>query len=142
MARDLYLEHRVKSADPLELIHILYEHTLAQVRAARTALARGDIAARTKAITKALAAIGELEGSLNHQTGGAISQNLGRLYQYMRRRLTYANCKKDDRALAEVESLCKTIDEGWTAMQGSISYPRVAAVYGAAAASGRHGWSA
>ena len=61
MPRDPYLESRVLAADPVELIHILYEHALVQVRSARAALRDGNIAGRSQAISKALAALGELE---------------------------------------------------------------------------------
>ncbi|SPE42383.1 Flagellar protein FliS [Candidatus Sulfopaludibacter sp. SbA3] len=142
MAKDVYLETRVLTADPVELIHILYEHALVQIRSARTALQAGDIAGRTKAIGKALEVVGELEGSLDHNAGGSISQNLARLYQYMRRRLVEGNVKKQGGALAEVESLMQTLDEGWSAMRHTES-PRAISSYAASAAdSDGHSWSA
>src|SRR5579872_4107269 len=105
MARDIYLESRVLSADPVELIHMLYQHALLQVQSARAALAEGDIVVRSQTIAKALAIIGELEGSLDYNAGGSLSHNLARLYQYMRRRLVDGNMRQDDAPLAEAESL-------------------------------------
>jgi flagellar protein FliS len=142
MPRDAYLESRVLTADPVELIHILYEHTLAQVKSARAALAAGDIAKRCQAITKALAALGELEGSLDLNAGGSIGGRLARLYQYMRRRLADGNVKREDRALAEVESLLQTLDEGWTAMQHAASAPAAPPFSYAVAEPVAHAWSA
>src|ERR1035437_9703566 len=103
MPRDAYLESRVLTADPVELIHMLYEHALLQVRSARSALAVGDIARRTEAITKTLAVVGELEGSLNYDAGGSISKNLAKLYQYMRKRLVDGSLKRQDEALRSGE---------------------------------------
>lgn len=142
MPRDAYLRHRILAADPVELIHILYEYALTQVKAARAALAAGDIASRSQAISKALAAVGELEGSLNHEAGGSISQNLARLYRYMRKRLTDGNVKRDDKALAEVEALMTTLDEGWSAMQHAISAPPASAYYQADGGSEARSWCA
>jgi len=142
MPRDAYLESRVLGADPVELIHILYEHTLEQVKSARAALAAGDIAGRAQAVTKALAALGELEGSLDHNAGGSISGRLARLYQYMRKRLVEGSVKREDKALAEVEALLRTLDEGWTAMQHATSAPAVPPYSYAAAESVAHAWSA
>jgi flagellar protein FliS len=130
------------AADSVELIHILYEHALVQVQSARHAAAYGDIAGRGKAIAKVLAAVGELEASLDHKAGAPISYNLARLYQYMRRRLSDANVKKDNAALGEVESLLRTLDEGWTAMQHSLSYPAATAYADAEAETREHSWSA
>jgi len=118
-----YLESRILAADPLELIHILYEHAILQLTLARKALREGDIRLRCGTVSKALAILGELEGSLDHRAGGSISHNLADLYQYMRKRLIEGNANQDDAALAEVETLWRTLDEGWTAMQGSISAP-------------------
>jgi flagellar protein FliS len=142
MPRDPYLESRVLAADPVELIHILYEHVLVQVKLGRAALRDGDIAGRSQAISKALAALGELEGSLDYNAGGSISQNLARLYQFMRKRLVDGNLKQDDAALAKVESLMQTLDEGWTAMQHAASAPTALPSSHAVAETVAHSWSA
>jgi flagellar protein FliS len=133
--RNSYLESRILAADPVELIQILYEHALIEVRNARACQRAADIAGRAKAVTKALAILGELEGSLNHKAGGSISQNLARLYQYMRKRLLEASMTRQTAALDEVESLLATLEEGWSAMQhkttapASGSYPYAAGVH-------------
>jgi flagellar protein FliS len=142
MPRDAYLESRVLTADPVELIHMLYEYALAQVGSARSALAAGDIPGRSQAIAKTLAALGELEGSLDYNAGGSISRHLARLYQYMRRRLADGNVKREDRALAEVESLMRTLDEGWTAMQHATSAPAALPYSYAVTEPVAHFWSA
>lgn len=117
MWKDAYLDTRVLSADPLELVHILYEHTLAMVADARRHLAEGRIAARGRSISRALAAIDELVNSLDRQAGGSIARNLEGLYQYMRTRLLTANIRQEDAPLAEVESLLRTLDEAWSAIR-------------------------
>ena len=111
-----YLENRILSADPVELIRILYEHGIKFVREARGALAAGDIVERSKAISRTIGILGELEGSLDMQAGGSISQNLAALYRYMRTRLPVANLKQADGPLAEVESLMQTLGGAWQAI--------------------------
>jgi len=142
MPRDPYLESRVLAADPVELIHLLYEHAAVQVKLARAALGEHNIAGRCQAISKALSVLGELEGSLDHSTGGSISQNLARLYQYMRKRLGEGNLRQDGEALAEVESLMQTLDEGWTAMQHATSVPAALPYSHAEVEIAAHSWSA
>ncbi|HUP04890.1 MAG TPA: flagellar export chaperone FliS, partial [Bryobacteraceae bacterium] len=141
MPKDPYLESRILAADPVELIHILYEHAISQVRMARAALRLGDIQTRATASSKAMAAIGELEGALNFDAGGSISQNLARLYRHMRKRIVDASVKRDDQPLAEVETLLQTLDEGWTAMQHAKPAP-AASPYSAAAEPVSHSWNA
>jgi flagellar secretion chaperone FliS len=111
-----YLETRVLSADPIELVNILYEYATLGVQDARSSLSQGDIAARAKAIAKVIAILGELESSLDHKLGGEIARHLARLYRYMREKLTLANLKQADEPLAEVEALLKTLGEAWQAI--------------------------
>jgi|ERR1700682_5413536 flagellar protein FliS len=126
MWRQAYLEERVLSADPLELICLLYQHAIDSVRDARSYLASGEIAARSRAITKAIGILGELNGSLDHGAGGAISGSLEQLYTYMTVRLTEANMRKQEAPLTEVESLLSTLAEAWKetrARQSESSQP-------------------
>lgn len=117
MPTERYLENRILSADPIELIEILYEHAIKSVREARSALAAGDIAGRCRAISRTIGILGELQGSLDKEVRGTISQNLAALYHYMRGRLTAANLKQQDGPLGEVEALMQTLGEAWKAVR-------------------------
>lgn len=112
------------SADPLELICLLYQHALDMVHEARRHLASGDIAARSRAISRAIAAVSELDASLDHSAGGEISRNLAELYRYLRRRLTEANLRQHDAPLAEVAALLATLAEGWNASRIQAAPPQ------------------
>ena len=116
MPADPYLEQRILSADPIELVQILYEHAIKSVREARRALAGGDITGRARAISRVIGILGELQGSLD-KDAGRISQNLAALYRYMLRRLTTASVRQDDGPLAEVESLLETLGSAWQSVQ-------------------------
>ena len=151
MWKDAYLESRVLAANPLELICMLYQCALDSVRDARRHLAARDIVARSRAVCRAVGAISELEGSLNHAEGGAISQNLAELYQYIRQRLTEANMLQKDAPLAEVESLLTTLSEAWketiippayasSAMRTGAEFP--AAAWLQSGGGGAHAWCA
>ena len=120
---EAYLESRVLSADPLELICLLYQHALDQVQEARRQLASGEIAARSKAISKAIGVLGTLTGSLDRKAGGDIAANLERLYGYMTVRLTEANMRQDDRILTEVQSLLITMADGWNQIRPRQTAP-------------------
>lgn len=111
--KSAYLESRILSASPLELVNILYEQAILEIQQARQSLAGGDVAARAKSISKAIAIIGELQIALDHEAGGEIAANLGRLYEYMRVRLTTANIRQSDAPLAEVARLLESIGNSW-----------------------------
>jgi flagellar protein FliS len=143
-----YLETRLLSASPTGLVSILYEYATLRVQEARTGLARGDVAARSKAVLSVIAILGELESSLDHELGGEIAANLGRLYRYMRERLTTGNIQAADAPFAEVEGLLKTLGEAWSAIaqntgaQNANAQTSVAAAGDAEAVKIPAGWSA
>jgi flagellar protein FliS len=113
MWKNTYLETRILTASPLDLVNILYEHAIQCVQDARKHLATGDIAPRATAIGKAISTIGELRSSLDQTAGGEIAVNLDSLYEYMQKRLTDSNIRKEDQPLAEVESLLQGLAESW-----------------------------
>ena len=108
-----YLESRVTGAEPLELVRLLYQAATGAVRDARRHLAAGDIAARSRAISKAYAIVGELAWSLDRERGGALAGRLAQLYDYIQRRLLEANFQQADGPLAEILSLLATLAEAW-----------------------------
>lgn len=110
---DAYLESRVMTADPLELVNLLYQACTQAVREARQHLAEGRIAERSQAINKACAIVIELATSLDHKRGGEISRRLALLYEYMQSRLLDANMQQSDAPLAEVLGLLSTLSEAW-----------------------------
>ncbi len=115
--QDAYLENRVLGSSPIELLRLLYGGAIDAVRAARARLAGGDIAARSRAISKAQAILHELDCALNREQGGELAARLGPLYAYMQTLLTHANLQQSDQPLAEVERLLTTLREGWDGIE-------------------------
>lgn len=122
-AHDAYLESRVFSASPLELVSLLYQACTGSVREARRHLAEGDIASRCRCISKAHQILVELTSSLDHESGGDLSRRLTELYDYMQRKVLEANIQQNDAPLAEVLGLLSTLAEAWD----GIREPRQAA---------------
>ena len=112
-AHDAYLESRILSADPLELVRLLYQACTGSVREARRYLAEGDIAARCRCLSKAHLILTELATSLDHDRGGDLSRGLAKLYDYIQRRLLEANSRQEDAPLSEVLGLLSTLSEAW-----------------------------
>ena len=110
---DAYLESRVLTADPIELVNLLYQACSQAVREARRHLAEGRIAERSREINQACAVLIELATALDHERGGEISQRLALLYDYMQRRLLEANMQQSDAPLADVLGLLSTLSEAW-----------------------------
>lgn len=110
---DNYLEATILSADPIELVRILYRTATDSVREARSCLATGDTAARVRAVNKAWGALRELSFCLNHEADPALARRLAELYDFMQRRLLAANFEQKDGPLAEVAGLLENLSEAW-----------------------------
>jgi flagellar secretion chaperone FliS len=111
--QDAYLESQVLTADPLELVRLLYRAAGDATRSASAHLAAGRIAERSRQISKAHAILIAVVRSLDHARGGALSRSLAELYDYMQRRLLEANQRQKAEPLVEVGSLLATLLEGW-----------------------------
>ncbi len=108
-----YQAMQVNGADRLELILLLYNGAIKELRQARDFLDKGDIEKRVRCINKAGALIGELKTALDFERGGEIAKSLDRLYAYMLRRLTEANLRKDGDTLEEIARLLETLLSAW-----------------------------
>jgi len=132
IGHEAYLEGRILSADPLELVRLLYQGASDAVRQARRSLADGDIAGRAEAISRAYEILAELAGAVDRQSG-ELGERLLLLYDYMQRLLLDANLRQEDGPLAQVLGLLSTLSEGWQAVQGQSApaRPAVSEAWGA-----------
>ncbi len=108
-----YLEATVLSADPIELVRILYRSAIESVRDARIHLAAREIGARSRSISKAVAVLIELSSCVKSDADPRLARNLVELYDYMQRRLLRANLDQADAPLAEVAGLLDNLSEAW-----------------------------
>jgi flagellar protein FliS len=115
-----YLEEKILTAEPVELVRLLYQTAIASVREARAHLRAGRIAERARANASAYAAIAELNGSLNLLAAPELAGRLRGLYHYMEARLVEANGEQLDAPLEEVLCLLTTLAEGWTAAADTL----------------------
>jgi len=110
-------EGRVEGADPHQLIAMLLDGAIERIAQARVHLHRGDVPAKGAVVTKAVAIVGELRASLNHEAGGSVAQRLDSLYDYVNRRLLFAQLNNDDEALAECARLLEPVRDGWNGIR-------------------------
>lgn len=116
------VETAVSQASPHELVNLLFEGLLKNVGSARAALKRGDIAAKGKQINNAVRIIEEgLKPALDLAQGGEIAANLNGLYGYCSLRLTVANLRNNDAALADVIRVIEPVADGWKQIGAQFS---------------------
>jgi flagellar protein FliS len=106
----------VAETQPGRLIVMLYDGALERIAAARGCLERGQLGDKSQLITRALAIVGELRGSLDLIRGGTIAAHLDDLYEYVARRLVEANASNRVEVLDEVSSLLRELRVAWVAV--------------------------
>jgi flagellar protein FliS len=112
----------VNTASPHRLVCMLFEGLCDSLDRARGAMAAGDIEAKGAAISKAVRIVEEgLRSALNQKDGGALAHDLNELYQYINKRLTYANAKNDVAAIEECRRLITPIKEAWEAIGPQVN---------------------
>ena len=108
------LETGVSSAEPHQLICMLYEGALIAIAQARKYLLEKNIPAKGQSISKAVQIIEEgLKASLDLRSGGDLARQLWQLYEYMSRRLLLASLNNDTGGMDEVLRILGDLKEAW-----------------------------
>ncbi|AFI89896.1 flagellar export chaperone FliS [Pectobacterium parmentieri] len=108
------VESAVMSANPHQLIVMLFDGAKSSMVRARILLEQGDIPGKGAALSKAINIISNgLKVGLDMEKGGELSENLSALYDYMTQRLMIANLHNDVKVIEEVETLLENIASAW-----------------------------
>ncbi|WP_447527355.1 MULTISPECIES: flagellar export chaperone FliS [unclassified Vreelandella] len=108
------VESGVMSADPHQLIVMLFDGAKASIRAARIHMQAGNVSEKGRAISKALDIVNNgLNAALDQEKGGAVAERLGSLYDYIARLLLAANLRNDEESLDQAERLLEDIASAW-----------------------------
>jgi flagellar protein FliS len=120
--RSVGVESLASTADPHQLVLMLFNGARAAVAAAKGHMERKEIAPKGETISKAISIIdGGLKASLDLNVGGPMAQNLWDLYVYMGQRLLQANIKNDAKALDEVALLLEQLGGAWESIAGKAT---------------------
>jgi flagellar protein FliS len=112
------LQSAAMSASPHQLITMLFDGAKTAITMARHHMANKEIAAKGKAISKAINIVDNgLKASLDTDTsdkaGAELVGNLSALYDYIAQRLLYANLRNDPALLDEADRLLDNISSAW-----------------------------
>lgn len=119
------LQSRTDNASPHQLVQLMIDGALVRARAAIGHIERNEISQKAELISKTIAIIDGLRGSLDMEKGGQISSNLDELYLYMNKKLLQANIDNNPQHLLEVCALLEDIKSAWDSIQNT---PEAAAV--------------
>jgi len=120
---DTYKQTQVQSSTPLEQVVLLYDGALRFMGDARAAMERRDIAARRIAVSRTLAILGELRGTLDMANGGDIAVSLQKLYGYVQERLMDAVMYHDVRGVDDSVKVLMPLRDAWRTIASTAQAP-------------------
>jgi flagellar protein FliS len=113
--RQVGIETGVAGATPHRLVSLLFDAYMDSIAQARGALKQRDMAAKGRAIGRAVRIVEEgLKAGLDLRAGGTLAEDLRALYAYVVLLLTRANLHNDDAALAECQRLLEPVRDAWS----------------------------
>ena len=116
-----YLESRVLSAQPAELVEMLYQIAIQSLRKAIGHLKSGDALARAGEITRAQEAVNELMHALDHSVGASFTQTLASLYAYVQQQILKGHAGPSEDALQRAIGILNTLQEGWSGVCAELA---------------------
>ena len=134
------LETGVAAASPHKLIVMLFDGALTSLTIALTEMHAKNIAAKGRAISKAIRIIEEgLRASLDKSQGGEIAGSLDSLYEFISRRLVQANLENKPEHIQEAQRLLGELRGAWLAIdpEAAARQAHATALQGSAAATRR-----
>lgn len=116
----LGVETGVVSANPHELVLMLFDGASAAVSLALHHMRNGDMLEKGRSVSKAVMIIESgLRASLNKEVGGGLAASLDSLYVYMSSRLMSGHARNEPQSLEEVRALLGELKDAWA----SIGHP-------------------
>jgi len=113
------MESRALSAQPIEIVHMLYQVAIDNLYAAISCLDTGDAFSRARAVTKAEEAVQELMISLDHSVA-PFTRTLADLYRYVLDSTVKGHAKKSKEAFEEALSVLTTLAVAWAQVKDEL----------------------
>jgi flagellar protein FliS len=127
MPYDAYRDHMqqaILTADPMELVVLLYSGLQDSISQARQCLHQRDVTGRSAAVSRALEILAELSNSLDRDRGGDLAQSLSKLYDFTSDRLQNGNFRQEEAPFVEAEQVVTTLLSAWRELCSSQNQAR------------------
>lgn len=131
-----YREMEILSASPEQLVVILFDQLLINLRRARMAIDAGKVEMRLPPLQKSREIVSELLATLDHEKGGAIAANLSGLYAFMLGELVEQGMKPEVTRLDRVTAMVGELRDAFariaaqrTGAPAAAAQPQAAAGY-------------
>jgi flagellar secretion chaperone FliS len=144
-ARRIYQDSAVRGATPIELVILLYDSAIEDMRRALTAMQKSDIETRANEIGHALMVLQQLQGTLDFERGGSAAKQFEQFYNLVRAKLLEAQLRGSAELMQQQIRYMSEVRDCWSQARRVLE-PRPASVTPAAGGpsgeGGSNQWSA
>jgi flagellar protein FliS len=109
-----YQEAKIMGSSREQLVVLLYEHLLANLRRAAIQLHKQDIEGRGRSLERASDIVFELLSALDHDAGGELASRLAALYAYFIGEISTIGRTQDAVRLDRLTSLVAMLHKSWS----------------------------
>lgn len=110
-ARRQYQDSAVQGATPIELVVLLFDSAIDDMRRALTAMSGGDVEARSAQIGHAMMVLQQLQGTLDFERGGEAARQFEQFYNLVRAKLLEAQIRgSSDLMQQQIRSMSEVRD--------------------------------
>jgi flagellar protein FliS len=124
------------------MVVLLYDGMLTSLHRAIRAMEAGDIELRVRELNRALAVVGQLQGTLDFENGGDVAVNLNRLYDACRQAIMGASFAQIKEPLVRIAADLQIVRDAWWEADRKPSVPANAPYSSEPSPAGAGGWSA
>lgn len=108
---------RVSSADPHQLIQILFEEALSDLAKGIRAIEAKDYAAKSRYLSNAATITAALEASLDFNRGGDVAESLMIVYKFVRSRILRGAARNDPALIEAARNALAEIAAAWRSIR-------------------------
>ncbi len=112
--RQVYQDSAVRGATPIELVVLLYDSAIEDMRRALAAMKKGEIEARSAAVGHALMVLQQLQGTLDFERGGTAAKQFEQFYSLVRAKLLEAQIRSSPDLMQQQIRFLSEVRDCWT----------------------------
>lgn len=116
-----YLENQSMVTSPTEVVQVLYQIAINNVRSAIDYLKSGDHLSRARVVTKAEEAVDELILALDHSVGAQFTHTMADLYVYVLQQLVTGHARQSEQAFRDALTILESLNDTWTEVRAKLN---------------------
>jgi flagellar biosynthetic protein FliS len=113
-----YQEETIRSADSLDLVIMLHDMLIEDLRRSIAALQADDVEARTQELAHALSVLDQLQRGIDQQRGGPAAENMDRLYTLARTELLNGQLNREIGIFEKQLAIFSSLRDAWVQVKG------------------------